>query len=66
MTDKYTRAVDAFERAVADKAFEGAIPLFSDDREEQQALDAEHRRIRTNYTRARNRLLALLSAATLD
>lgn len=66
MADKYTRAVDAFERAVEDKAFEGTIPVFSDDREEQQALDAAHKRIQTNYTRARNRLLALLSAATPD
>jgi hypothetical protein len=59
---KIEQAIDAFERAVNDAFEEGAIPLYSDDREEQRMINAARRRIRSNYTRARNRLLKMLEA----
>jgi hypothetical protein len=55
--------LDAFESAVYDKAFEGTIPAWSPDREEQKLIDAARRRIKTNYTKARNRLLKALEAS---
>ncbi len=57
---KAERLVAAFEDAVNDHVFLGTIPDFSPDPEEQQAIDRERRRIQTNYTRTRNRLIKAL------
>ena len=57
------KLVNRFSDAVHDMAFLGAIPLFSDDREEQAAIDAERGRIQRNYSRTRNALLKALEAA---
>lgn len=51
------KLIDQFERAVEEQAFLGTIPVYSHDREEQQAIDATRKHIKANYTRARNRLL---------
>lgn len=55
------RLVKAFEEATYEIAFIGTIPLFSDDPDEQRAIDRERRRLRTNFTRTRNALLNALT-----
>ena len=55
------RLVDAFENAVIGMEGLGAIPVFSDDPDEMRAVTAERRRIKANYTRAKNRLLEALA-----
>jgi hypothetical protein len=56
------KMVAAFEAAVKEHAFIGTIPLYHHDPDEQRAIDAERRRITTNYTKTRNRLLKVLEA----
>lgn len=58
-----TRAINAFERAVEDKAMDGSIPYYSDDPQEQMELDAEHDAIKHNYIKARAKLERLLENA---
>ena len=57
--------VDAFEKAVEEFAFIGTIPGYSEDMEEQRAMDAERATLRRNRTRARNQLLKALESAQL-
>lgn len=54
------RAINRFERAVERKTFDGTIPLYSDDMEEQAQLDAAHLYIKREYSMARTRLQSLL------
>ena len=49
------------EVAATEMAFIGTIPVFSDDPDEQRAINAERRRLNTNLTRARNALLRALT-----
>lgn len=58
--DKAERLVAQFEAAVAEHEELGAIPMFSDNADEQKRIDAERRRIKTAYTSTRNRLLKAL------
>ncbi len=44
-----TRAINRFAAAVEARAFEGSIPVLSDDPEEQIALDAAHAEIAREY-----------------
>lgn len=53
--------VHRFCNATHDMAFLGTIPLFSDDPDEQLAINAERRRIHTNFTRAENALIKALT-----
>lgn len=62
---KGARRLTAFERAVVDHAFLGAIPLFSDDPEEQAAIDHERSRIINNYCRKRAAMLDHMNAQAL-
>lgn len=55
----YQRALRRYAAAVEEKAFEGTIPYLSDDREEQEALDAAHQEINNELARS-SRLLAAL------
>ena len=57
---KAERLVAQFEAAVVDHAFIGTIPEFSDDPEEQMLIDRERRRLTTNLTKTRNRLIKAL------
>ena len=50
-----------FAVATTDMAFIGTIPMFSDDPDEQRAINAERRRIERNLTRTRNALLNALT-----
>lgn len=58
-----TRAINRFEQAAEGKAFQGSIPVMSDDPEEQRLLDAHHAAIDRNYRRARKRLEDMLSGS---
>ena len=57
---KVKRAITAFERAVEDKVFLGTIPLYCDDREEQELADNERLAIEHNYVKARAKLERLM------
>lgn len=57
---KVTRAINAFESAVNDRAFIGTIPLHCDDREEQEHADSSRLIIEHNYVKARAKLERLL------
>ncbi len=48
------------------KLFQGTIPLFSDDREEQELLDATHARIERDGERASKRMCEHLDAQALE
>lgn len=54
------RAIKAFEKAVEDKVFLGTIPLFCDDREEQERANYERTAIEHNYVKARAKLERLM------
>lgn len=56
----FRRALKRYADAVEAKAFEGAIPRFSDDREEQAALDAAHREIDFDLKHTERLLVALI------
>lgn len=54
---KAERLIAQFEAAADDYANLGSIPVYGQDREEQEVLDRERTRIKTAYTKTRNRLL---------
>jgi hypothetical protein len=59
---KAEKLIAQFEVAASDHDNLGAIPTYSGDPEEQRLIDRERKRIKGNYTRARNRLLRALEA----
>lgn len=59
-SQKVRRAIRAFEKAVEDRVFLGALPLYCDDREEQERVDYERTAIEHNYVKARAKLERLL------
>jgi len=62
MSPAYARKlVKEFEDAVRGRAFEGTVPYFSGNREEQQIFDLQHAYIQGRYKRAKNLLLKHLT-----
>lgn len=59
-SSKIKSAINAFERAVEDRAFLGTIPVHCDDEEEQELADARRTIIEHNYVKARAKLERLM------
>jgi hypothetical protein len=57
----FFKRIKAFEGACHGKFEEGSIPVFSNDREEQKALDAAHAKINKDYSRAYKNLAKITS-----
>jgi len=62
--EKLAKAIAAFEKAVDEMAFIGTIPVYSDDPEEQVLITQARKRLKTNYTRTKNRLWKLYKEKT--
>ena len=57
--DKFIEALERYTVAVSDYNDLGSIPVFGQDAEEQAAIDAARKRIKTAFTRTRNHLIKL-------
>ena len=60
---RFERALQSFEKAVREHSELGSIPLIGGDEREQKAINAERKRIKSNYTRSRRRVLRLYKGA---
>ena len=56
---KFIEALDRYTSAISDYNDLGSIPIFGQDAEEQAAIDAARKRIKTAFTKTRNHVIKL-------